>query len=203
MLWVPGETPLGFQPPLYDRLAAQGAVFAAPAGCPYPEVFVKEGAANEVGQYCQTPSRNRRFAAVFHEHQAVRTGVGIFDFTMLCKFDVTGSDALALVSWVSTNEVDVPVGKIVYTAWCNEDGLFLADGTIARLGRDNFRLVGTDIAIDSIRDLLTMGVEHLHTLSGQAPRVLIVDRSQDLAIINVQGRNLSRILRPVGGFNYV
>ncbi len=132
-------------------------------------------------------------AAIRDEHLATRNGVGIFDFTMLCKFEVSGPGALALVNQISTNEMDVQIGKVVYTAWCGDDGRFLADGTIARMALDHFRLVGTDIAMESIRELLHHGQAEVLTRDPLAT-VEIRDRTESLSIINIQGPASRRLL---------
>jgi glycine cleavage system aminomethyltransferase T len=195
----------GFVPPLFDRLAAQGAVLACPAACPFPVVFLPDE--NNLGgttiprqsakmAFDQGPEHVNdppTLAAIRNEHLAIRNGVGIFDFTMLCKFEVTGPGALALVNQISTNEMDVRIGKVVYTAWCGDDGRFLADGTVARIALDHFRLVGTDIAIESIRELLQHGRAEVLKRDPSAT-VEILDRTENLSIINIQGPASRRLL---------
>ena len=76
-----------------------------------------------------------------HEYYAVRTGCGMFDVSPLYKYHVRGRDALALLDRMSTRNVaKCKVGQIVYTAWCDDEGHIVDDGTIARLGEDFFRL---------------------------------------------------------------
>ena len=76
-----------------------------------------------------------------HEYYAVRTGCGIFDVSPLYKYHVRGRDAMALLDRMSTRNVaKCKVGQIVYTAWCDDDGHIVDDGTIARLGENFFRL---------------------------------------------------------------
>ncbi len=76
-----------------------------------------------------------------HEYYAVRTGCGMFDVSPLYKYHVRGRDALALLNRMSTRNVaKCKVGQIVYTAWCDDEGHIVDDGTIARLGEDFFRL---------------------------------------------------------------
>ena len=59
----------------------------------------------------------------------------------LYKYHVRGRDAMALLNRMSTRNVaKCRVGQIVYTAWCDDDGHIVDDGTIARLGDDFFRL---------------------------------------------------------------
>jgi glycine cleavage system aminomethyltransferase T len=52
-----------------------------------------------------------------------------------------GRDAEAILNQVSANNVSVPVGKIVYTQWLNEQGGIEADLTITRIGEESFLIV--------------------------------------------------------------
>jgi aminomethyltransferase len=76
-----------------------------------------------------------------HEYNAVRTGSGLFDVSPLFKYDIRGSDALALVNRVSVRDLSkCRVGQVYYAAWCNDKGMIFDDGTIFRLGEDHFRM---------------------------------------------------------------
>ena len=54
------------------------------------------------------------------EHRAVREAVGVFDLSSFGKFLVQGPDAEVVLNRICANDVAVPVGKIVYTQWLNE-----------------------------------------------------------------------------------
>ncbi len=65
------------------------------------------------------------------------------DLSPLRKFEVLGPDAEALLQATVTRDVRrLADGQVVYTAMCNETGGMLDDGTVFRLGADNFRWVG-------------------------------------------------------------
>ena len=57
---------------------------------------------------------------------------------------VQGRDAETVLNRVCANDVSVPVGRIVYTQWCNEAGGIIADLTVTRLSETVFVLVVTD-----------------------------------------------------------
>ena len=67
--------------------------------------------------------------------------MGLFDQTSFAKFTVTGPDALAVLNTLSVADVDAPVGKAVYTQWCNRAGGIEADLTVNRIGDDRFFVV--------------------------------------------------------------
>ena len=80
-----------------------------------------------------------------HEYHAVRTATAMFDFTPLQKYHLHGPDAEKLLDRVLTRNVTkCQVGQIVYSAWCDDEGKILNDGTLSRLGRDSFRLAAND-----------------------------------------------------------
>ena len=77
------------------------------------------------------------------EYWACRERAAIMDLSPLRKFEVLGPDALALLQATLTRDVArLADGQVVYTAMCNETGGMLDDGTVFRLGADNFRWVG-------------------------------------------------------------
>ncbi|MCP4821585.1 MAG: trimethylamine-oxide aldolase Tdm, partial [Shimia sp.] len=77
------------------------------------------------------------------EYHACREKAAVLDLSALRKFEITGPDAEALCQYVFTrNMKTLPVGGVVYTAMCYEHGGMVDDGTVFRLGKDNFRWIG-------------------------------------------------------------
>ncbi|HEY6076103.1 MAG TPA: glycine cleavage T C-terminal barrel domain-containing protein, partial [Gaiella sp.] len=77
------------------------------------------------------------------EYWACRERAAIMDLSPLRKFEVLGPDAETLLQATVTRDVRrLADGQVVYTAMCNETGGMLDDGTVFRLGADNFRWVG-------------------------------------------------------------
>ena len=75
---------------------------------------------------------------------AARSAV-IMDLSPLRKFEVTGPDAEALLQYALTRNVrKLAIGQVVYTAMCYEHGGMIDDGTLFRLGENNFRWIGGD-----------------------------------------------------------
>src|SRR4051812_17864436 len=75
------------------------------------------------------------------EHLAMRERAAIFDLTAFCVFDVVGPGALESVQRVSMRQMDVALGKVVYTPLLTPRGGFRSDLTIMRLGDEQFRVV--------------------------------------------------------------
>ena len=78
----------------------------------------------------RTGSRARRA-----EHRAVREAVGLFDQSSFAKFRLEGPDATAVLQRLCANDVDVPPGRIVYTAMLNRRGGIECDLTVTRARR--------------------------------------------------------------------
>src|ERR1700691_5380361 len=55
--------------------------------------------------------------------------------------EISGPAALDAVQALSVAQLDVPVGRVVYTSWLDENGGFRADLTVMRLATDRFRVV--------------------------------------------------------------
>ncbi len=82
---------------------------------------------------------------VIEEYWACREKAVVLDLSPLRKFEVTGPDAEALMQYTLTRDVKkLSVGQVVYSAMCYPHGGMIDDGTLFRLGRDQFRWVGGD-----------------------------------------------------------
>ncbi|MCI0430462.1 MAG: aminomethyltransferase family protein [Rhodospirillales bacterium] len=76
------------------------------------------------------------------EYWACRERAAVIDLSALRKFEVLGPDAEALMQHCVTRDVRrLAVGQVVYTALCYEHGGMIDDGTLFRLGPDNFRWI--------------------------------------------------------------
>ncbi len=121
-----------------------------------------------------------------HEYYAVRSGAGLFDVSPLRKYEVTGPDAGALVDRIVTRDAGgCPVGRVLYTPWCDEAGKLIDDGTVQRLGADTFRVTSADPCLRWFQDC-ALGME-----------ATVRDISLDLAALALQGPTSREILAAV------
>ena len=120
---------------LHDRLAAAGACFGESAGWERPNWYARAGQrpAYEYGW-----GRQNWFTNNAEEHRAVRERVGVFEQSSFTKLFVQGRDAVTVLNRVSSADVDVPVGRCVYTQFLNARGGIEADLTVTRLAADRF-----------------------------------------------------------------
>ncbi|MEP7239608.1 MAG: FAD-dependent oxidoreductase [Devosia sp.] len=124
--------------PLYDRLKVRGAVFGSKLGWERPNWFAPPGTE---ARDAYTMGRQNWFGPVGDEHRLVREKVGLFDQSSFAKYEVSGPDAVAALSWIAANTVDKPVGRLTYTQMLNSRGGIECDLTVARLAEDRFYVV--------------------------------------------------------------
>jgi glycine cleavage system aminomethyltransferase T/glycine/D-amino acid oxidase-like deaminating enzyme len=120
--------------PLYDRLREKRAVFGTKLNWERANYFLPEGA--EASPY--TFGSPGWLPWVLEEQRACREDVVVFDQTSFSKFILKGREALAVLQRLCANDIDVPIGKMVYTAMLNERGGFESDLTITRLADSTF-----------------------------------------------------------------
>lgn len=79
------------------------------------------------------------------EYWACRERAAVMDLSPLRKFEVLGPDAEALMQWCVTKNIrKLATNQVVYTSVCNETGGMIDDGTVFRLGDNNFRFITGD-----------------------------------------------------------
>jgi aminomethyltransferase len=123
------------------------------------------------------------------EYWACRERAAIMDLSPLRKFEVLGPDALVLLQATVTRDVArLADGQVVYTAMCNDTGGMLDDGTVFRLGADNFRWVGGSEY---------GGVWLRERAERLGLRVWIKESTDDLHNVSVQGPLSREILAPL------
>lgn len=124
--------------PIHDRLVARGACHGLAFGWERPNWFAPEGME---AKYEYSYGRQNWFGPSAEEHKAVREAVGLLDQCSFAKFRLQGRDAASVLGQIAANDVDVPVGRVVYTQWLNESGCIEADLTVTRLAEDDYLIV--------------------------------------------------------------
>ena len=115
------------------------------------------------------------------EYWACREKAVVMDLSALRKFEITGPDSEALMQYALTRDVKkLGVGQVVYSAMCYEHGGMIDDGTLLRLGKDNFRWIcGDDYSGVWLRELaeklglkvlVRSSTDQLHNIAVQGPR---------------------------------
>jgi glycine cleavage system aminomethyltransferase T/glycine/D-amino acid oxidase-like deaminating enzyme len=176
---------------LHDRLIAAGACMGETAGWERPNWFAEPGS---TPKYEYAYGRQNWFAACQRECEAVRDAVALFDQASFAKFLVQGRDAASVLNAVSAAQIDVPVGRIVYTQWLNERGGIEADLTVTRLAECEFMVVTS--AICQTRDLawLRRQIEQRGDV-----HCTVTDVTAGVAMLGTMGPRSRELLQTVSG----
>jgi aminomethyltransferase len=128
-------------------------------------------------------------SGILAEHQAVRSGVGIFDVSHMGEFEVTGPDRNALVNRITCNDVGaLEAGAVQYSAILTGEGTFVDDCTVYRFD-DKVMIVVN--ASNTAR-----AWAHIVGLKGGA-NVRLKDISPDVGLLAVQGPRAESLLQPL------
>ncbi len=132
--------------PLFETLKDQGACFGEKLGWERPNWFA-DASLGETPQDIYGFGRQNWFEAVGREHKAAREHAVLFDQSSFAKFTLKGPDAARALNWIAANNVDRPVGRLIYTQMLNDHGGIECDLTVARLAQDEYYIVtGTGFA---------------------------------------------------------
>ncbi|MGV8951144.1 MAG: GcvT family protein [Cypionkella sp.] len=172
--------------PLHGALQERGAVFGEVAGWERANWFANAGQDRE---YVYSWGRQNWFENQRAEHMAVRQGVGLFDMTSFGKIRIEGRDACAVLNRLCGNEMDVAVGRVVYTQMLNKNGGIESDLTVTRLSETAFLAVVPGATLQ--RDLAWMR-RHL----GDA-FVVVTDVTAAEAVLCVMGPRARELMARV------
>ena len=132
--------------PFYEREQQLEAVFIEGAGWERPNWYESNaGLLDEYGDRItkrEAEWDSRWWSPIINaEHLAMRDRAAMIDLSAFAIFDVVGPGALQTVQRVAMRQMDVPVGRVVYTPLLTPSGGFKQDLTIMRIADDVFRVV--------------------------------------------------------------
>lgn len=175
--------------PLHDGLYGAGAVFGAPAGWERPLWYARSETERQL-RYSY--GDQHWWAAAERESLATRDGVALYEFSPFGKFDIAGSDALALLQHLCANDVAVEHGVAVYTQMLNARGGIEADVTVTRLTDTSFRVVSG--AATRWKDLAWMS----RARDAGGFEAQIFDATSGEAVIGIMGPRSRALLATLG-----
>jgi len=125
-----------------------------------------------------------------HEYNAIRNSAALIDISPLFKYRVTGKDATKFVNRVITRDINkVSVDQVIYCCWCDLEGKVIDDGTITRLGENEYRWTAADPSLRWFHQN-ALGLD-----------VKIEDISEQMAALALQGPTSGKLLRAVADAN--
>ncbi|XP_039317395.2 sarcosine dehydrogenase, mitochondrial [Saimiri boliviensis] len=211
--------------PLHEELLGQGCVFQERHGWERPGWFHPQGPAPvlEYDYYGAYGSRahedytyrrllGAEYTFDFPPHHdsikkeclACRGAAAVFDMSYFGKFYLVGLDAREAAHWLFTADVSRPPGSTVYTCMLNQRGGTESDLTVSRLapspqasllapafeGDGYYLAVGGAVAQHNWSHITTV-------LQDRKFRCQLIDSSEDLGMISIQGPASRAILQEV------
>ncbi|GAB4246727.1 MAG: glycine cleavage system aminomethyltransferase GcvT [Acidobacteriota bacterium] len=133
-----------------------------------------------------------QYSSALAEHHAVRQKAGLFDVSHMGRYEVRGSGAYEFLQHLTCNDVARLVdGQAQYSAFLNEAGGFIDDIVVYRLATGRYLL-----CVNAARREADWNWLEAHRPAG----VELVDRSEELAQIALQGPLAEEILQPLTEF---
>ncbi len=173
---------------LHDAWAREGAVFGLTAGWErglwYAENSAERQLAYSVGDQPWQAIAEREAAQM-------KNGTALLDLSPFTKIDVSGPGALACLNQLATAQLDVSVGRSVYTVMLNARGGIEADVTITRIAEDRFHIVSG--AATRRRDMALL------SRAARGLQVTVEDRTEAFCTIGVMGAMARRTLASISG----
>ncbi|MBN1147080.1 MAG: FAD-dependent oxidoreductase [Anaerolineales bacterium] len=127
--------------PTYYRLRDLGAMFGERFGWERPNYFKPYEEKARHGHEPKGWARHNWSRAIGYEHLMTRQNAGLFDESSFNKIEVRGPGALAFLNYMCANEIDQPVGSVIYTQALNKRGGIECDFTVTRLEEDRFLII--------------------------------------------------------------
>lgn len=121
------------------------------------------------------------------EYFAIRSQASVFDISPMVKYRIEGPDAEACLDRLTLRRVSkLGVGRVQYTAWCDDEGKVLDDGTLFRLAQERFRICCQERHLPWFLD------------SAYGYDVRIEEETEAIAGLSLQGPTSFAVLRDAG-----
>ena len=173
--------------PIHERLQEQNACFGELAGWERANWYAPQG---EKAEYEYSFAKQNWFKYSEEEHRATRENVAFYDQSSFSKYLVQGKDACAELQRICTANIDVEIGKLVYTHWLNEAGGIEADLTVSRIAKNEFWVISA--AARAIKD-----IDWLKRHISEDAHCFVADITNAWAVFGVMGPNSRALLEVV------
>jgi aminomethyltransferase len=133
------------------------------------------------------------YSGITSEHMAVRTRAGVFDVSHMGQIEIAGTDALAAVQRISSNDASaLSVGQAQYAGLLTPQGTFVDDMVVYRMAPRHFMLV---VNASNIAKDYAWIADQIKAVGDAAA----VDSSSRYALISIQGPASLDVLQPLTG----
>ena len=137
-------------------------------------------------------SGKTREDCIITEAKRVRSGVGMIDVSTLGKLEVSGPDARTFIEQIYTGKFGkLDVGRTRYVVACDESGIVIDDGMIARLGEDRYYLTATSSGVAAFyREMQRWAI--LWSMN-----ITLANATGHLAALNIAGPDSRKVVTQV------
>ena len=178
--------------PAYFRQNELGAYFGEKFGWERVNWFTPHESKSPHTHEPKGWARKHWSTAIEYEHVSTRERAGLFDETSFNKIEIRGPGALAFMQRMCANNVDRPVGSVIYTQMLNPRGGVECDFTVTRLAEDRFFIItGTALGVHDISWI------RLHMPDASRGSVILEDVTSQYACIGLWGPRARAILQKV------
>jgi aminomethyltransferase len=127
------------------------------------------------------------FTTVEQEYFAIRNAATLYDLTPMVKYRVTGPDAQRYLNRLVTRDMSkLKLNRVCYCVWCDDSGHVIDDGTLFRLGENEYRLCTAERQIDWLLD------------SARGFDVAVAEVTEQIAALALQGPTSCAVLKQLG-----
>jgi aminomethyltransferase len=127
------------------------------------------------------------FTTVEQEYFAIRNATTLYDLTPMVKYRIAGPDAVRYLNRLVTRDIaKLKPDRVAYCVWCDDAGHVLDDGTVFRIGQDEYRLCTAERQLDWLLD------------SAVGFDVEIRETTEQTAALAVQGPTSCAVLKKAG-----
>jgi glycine cleavage system T protein (aminomethyltransferase) len=123
-----------------------------------------------------------------YEYFCIRNSCGTYDICPMQKYSISGPDAEAMLNRMVTRDVSkLGEQRVTYVCWCTDEGRMVDDGTIFRLGPQQYMLTCGSPSLAWLRKSC-VGFEAL----------TVSDESDNIAALSFQGPTSCVVLQQMG-----
>lgn len=172
--------------PTAVRRAAQGHIQTPRLETPFHERLAALSETNDWYSWAGYKAPHSIFDTEL-EYFAIRSTAALFDISPMVKYRIRGKDAERYLNRLTLRNVaKLGIGRVHYTAWCDDHGHVLDDGTLFRLGPEDFRLCCQDRHLPWLLD------------SAAGFAVEITEETSEIAAAALQGPTSFAVLEAAG-----
>ncbi len=175
----------------HEKMAEMGAVFGCTAGWERPLWFARD---NEPGQLEYSYDDQIWWPVAARESKMLEKSGALFDLSSFTKIILEGAGATDALQWICSNNIDVEVGKIVYTLMLNPAGGIESELTVSRLLQNRYLLVAAVASRTKDRTWIVRNTRQFD--------VRVTDITDDYAVLGVMGPNAKALLGRLSSQNF-